>query len=79
MQTRIQKWGNSLLLHIPKVVATETGIDAGSTVDVAVEDGKIVVRPTARKYELEELVAMITDENIHEAVESGEAVGKETW
>jgi antitoxin component of MazEF toxin-antitoxin module len=30
-------------------------------------------------YTLEELLAQITDENIHEEIDFGEAVGKEEW
>jgi hypothetical protein len=35
MKTRIQKWGNSLALRIPKSFAVETGLDQDAIVDVA--------------------------------------------
>ncbi len=33
MKTRIQKWGNSLALRIPKSFAVETGLDQDVLVD----------------------------------------------
>ena len=38
MRTRIQKWGNSLGLRIPKSFAEEAGVEAGSDVDLSIED-----------------------------------------
>jgi antitoxin MazE len=45
MKTRIQKWGNSLALRIPKSFALESGLDQDALVDVALVDGKLVVTP----------------------------------
>jgi len=42
MLTRIQKWGNSLGLRIPKSFAAEVEVEAGSTVDIRVENGDLV-------------------------------------
>ena len=38
MQTKVQKWGNSLGLRIPKSFAEQAGVEAGSEVDLSVED-----------------------------------------
>ena len=35
MKTRIQKWGNSLALRIPKSFAHEVGLEQDSQVEVA--------------------------------------------
>ena len=80
MQTRIQKWGNSLGLRIPKAFAEQAGVEAGSAVDLALEDGDLVIRPTrAPKYDLAALLRGITDENVHAEVETGRPVGREVW
>jgi antitoxin MazE len=80
MQTKIQKWGNSLGLRIPKSFAAEAGVEAGSTVDLSVEDGELVVRPVRRrKYDLRDLVRAINSKNVHREVETGDAVGREVW
>ncbi len=46
MKTRIQKWGNSLALRIPKSFALETGLEQDATVDVALTP----VEPLAMRY-----------------------------
>ena len=78
MHTRIQKWGNSLALRIPKSFAEETQIELGSTVDLSINDGTLVVRPVdTPRYRLEDLVAKIAAENLHEEISTGSPVGRE--
>jgi antitoxin MazE len=80
MKTRIQKWGNSLALRIPKSFAIETGLDQDVLVDVALVDGKLIVTPLqTSSFTLEQLLAGITDENRHVEVDTSEAVGGEVW
>ena len=80
MQTQIKKWGNSLALRIPKLLAEQLDIKTDSEVEIAVEDGQMVIRPLPEPtLTLEELLAQITDENLHEEVETGTAVGGEVW
>ncbi|MBI4482189.1 MAG: AbrB/MazE/SpoVT family DNA-binding domain-containing protein [Acidobacteria bacterium] len=80
MLTRVQKWGNSLGLRIPKSFAAEAHVEAGSTVDISVEDGGLVVRPVRRpKYALSELLRKVNSQNLHEEVVTGEPVGREAW
>lgn len=42
--TQVAKWGNSLGLRLPKSGAREARLDEGSTVDVSVDNGTIVIR-----------------------------------
>ncbi len=80
MQTKIQKWGNSLGLRIPKAFAEQVGVEAGSDVDLSVEDGELIVRPQpSRRYALEELLQSVTAQNVHREIETGEPVGREAW
>jgi len=80
MKTKIQKWGNSLALRVPKSFAVHCGIEDGSQVDLFVREGELVVAPIpAKKYTLEELVSGITAKNRHESVDWGPPVGKEIW
>jgi antitoxin MazE len=80
MKTRIQKWGNSLALRIPKSFALETGLDQDSVVDVALVEGKLIVTPLpAPPMTLEALLAGITDDNLHDEHDTGVAVGNEVW
>lgn len=80
MQTRIRKWGNSLGLRIPKSFAEEAGVQAGSEVDLSVEDGLLIVRPArGPRYDLKGLLSGVTPGNIHREVDTGKPVGREVW
>ena len=80
MKTQIQKWGNSLAVRIPRSFAHESKIAQGSTVEVSLEEGKIVVAPVSeREYTLEELLAKVTRRNVHREIETGGPVGREGW
>jgi antitoxin MazE len=80
MRLRIQKWGNSLALRIPKPFADEVCVRQGSAVDVALVEGKLVVSPVdLEPPSLEELLAGVTRENLPAAVDFGPPVGREIW
>ena len=80
MLTKIQKWGNSLGLRIPKSFASQASVQAGSTVDITIEDGGFVIRPIRRpRYSLQDLLRGITVRNRHEEISTGEPVGREAW
>jgi len=80
MKVQIQKWGNSLALRIPKSFAIESKIEQGSTVEVSLESGKIIVFPVAEpEFPLDELLASVTVENLHGEIDTGASVGKEAW
>jgi len=80
MKTRIQKWGNSLALRIPKSFAAEVGLHKETSVEVSLADGKIVITPvTQPKPTLEQLLAKVTGENLHHEVDTGPSRGNETW
>ncbi|SJZ57684.1 antitoxin MazE [Treponema berlinense] len=77
MQTVVQKWGNSLGLRIPSLWAKDNNVRSGSKIEVIVEKGKITIFP--QKKSLDDMLAMVTPENIHSEVSTGNAVGKEEW
>lgn len=79
MRLRVQKWGNSLALRIPKSVAQDSGIETGSSVELRLVDGSLLVTPIRTSFDLAELLAGVTDANLHEEVDPGGAVGREAW
>lgn len=80
MKLRIQKWGNSLALRIPKSFAAETKIEQNTEVDLIVTDGKLVVSPViVPAWTLEGLLAGISPENLHGEIDDGPSVGSESW
>lgn len=80
MQTKVQKWGNSLALRIPKAFALESKLQHDSTVDISMVKGKIVVTPVeSPEFSLELLLSGINKNNIHSETDTGDATGKEIW
>jgi antitoxin MazE len=80
MMTRIQKWGNSLALRIPRGFAREIGLEQGSSVEVSLRQGKLVVEPAVDSpLTLEQLLQGVTEENLHREVDTGPPVGREAW
>ena len=79
MHVQIQKWGDALAVPIPEPVAQEAHVEQGATVDLRLAEGKLIVTPVAAAYTLDELLAGVTDENIHSEVDTGPAVGRESW
>jgi antitoxin MazE len=79
MKTKVQKWGNSLAIRIPKAVSKETSITDGTAVDISVNEGGIVVSHAKKGFLLKELLEKVTDENIHREISSGSPVGGEVW
>jgi antitoxin MazE len=77
--TQVSKWGNSLGLRLPKSVAREAQLDEGDTVDIAVDNGTIVIRPSRRRYSLDELVGRINTRNRHRESDWGAPLGHEVW
>jgi antitoxin MazE len=80
VEARIQKWGNSLGLRIPKAFAAEVGVGPGSSVDLRVHEGDLVVRPLRpRSFRLADLLAGVTPDNLHAEIPTGPATGNEIW
>ena len=80
MKARVQKWGNSLALRIPKSFAEEAGLHEDAAVELSLAEGRLVVRPILpQPLTLEELLRCITDENLPGEWDTGSAVGKEVW
>ncbi|HEX8391338.1 MAG TPA: AbrB/MazE/SpoVT family DNA-binding domain-containing protein [Longimicrobium sp.] len=80
MRIRVQKWGNSLALRIPRSYAVETALESGSEMDLTLEDGRLVLTPlSAPVYQLQDLLDAITPENLHGEIDTGPSVGVEAW
>lgn len=80
MLTKVQKWGNSLALRIPKAFATEAGLENEALVEVTLENGWLLVKPVAPpEWTLEKLLSGVTKENLHREVDFGTPMGKESW
>jgi len=80
MTAVVARWGNSLGIRIPKMIAEQTQITEGTSISFRVEGNSIVITPQKRrKYTLDELLEGMTPDNFHPEFETGNAVGNEDW
>ncbi|MBC8115398.1 MAG: AbrB/MazE/SpoVT family DNA-binding domain-containing protein [Candidatus Saccharimonas sp.] len=74
----IQRWGNSLAVRIPALVASELAVVEGTPIEVVARDGELVVRPvTRRKFKLKELLVNCKPSQLHGETDFGPDVGRE--
>ena len=79
MRTRVQKWGNSLAVRIPKPFAEGAGLQPSSEVEVSLVRGEVRLSPVRPRWNLRQLLSGVTKKNIHREVDAGPAVGREAW
>ena len=80
MRTKVQRWGNSLAIRIPKSFAEEVGLKDDSPVELRLVEGALLVEPAPRRpITLDELLAGVSVSNLHGEVDSGPAQGGEVW
>ena len=80
MKVVVKKWGNSASVRIPASVMTAASLSLDQAVDVREEAGRIIIEPIREETpDIADLIAGITDENTHAAIDFGAPVGRETW
>lgn len=80
MLVKVVKWGNSLGLRIPKAFADHLQVSDGTMVDIMLENGRIAIRAVPQPaVTLDELLAGITESNLHGEIPTGGPVGREVW
>jgi antitoxin MazE len=81
MLAKVRKWGNSLALRLPKALADEADVHLDSPVEITVRDHTICIQPLRQKeiFDLDDLLAGVTSDNLHGETDSGHPVGKEVW
>jgi antitoxin MazE len=68
VKTRIQKWGNSLALRIPKSLANDAGLAEDAPVELSVMQGRLIIDPASPEPpSLGELIRGIKRTNLHDA------------
>ena len=66
MRVKVQKWGNSIALRIPKSFANQISIKLGSSVDLSIHDGKLIIEPIYQEeYNFKTLISEVKESNLH--------------
>lgn len=55
--TSLRKVGGSVMMSVPRAILDQMDLSVGSSVDIGLKHGQMVVEPSKPKYSLEELLA----------------------
>ncbi|NOQ65486.1 MAG: AbrB/MazE/SpoVT family DNA-binding domain-containing protein [Methyloprofundus sp.] len=82
MLSKIQKWGNSQGIRIPKNLIENSHIKIGEEVSISVKNGQIIIEATHKirdKYAIKDLVNKMPKDYELEEENWGSPSGKEVW
>jgi antitoxin MazE len=80
MTNLVRKWGNSAAVRIPAGVLAEAGLEIDQPVEIRQEAGRIIIEPVRKlRFELDDLLAGIRPDNLHDPIDTGLPVGREVW
>ncbi len=77
MTTKIQKWGNSLAVRLPKALVENSVFFQDTPVEIELSADGIIIRPSKKESTLAVLLSKVTPENIQGEVDWGVSVGWE--
>lgn len=55
--THLRRVGGSVMMSVPRAFLDQLHLDAGSQVEIEIDDGHLIVAPAKPAYSLEELLA----------------------
>lgn len=73
----VARLGKGLAIRIPKPVAEQLGIHEGSAVEIVPSGGRMIVRREVDN--IDDLLAQITEDNLHAEQDTGPPQGNEQW
>ncbi len=82
MLSKVQKWGNSQGVRIPKNLLENSRIKIGEEVAITAHDGKIIVEATQKirgRYNIKDLAAKMPKKYSPNEEEWGSPAGREAW
>lgn len=78
MHTQVQKWGNSLGIRIPKMLANRLNLHSGSEVEIHTEKNQLVICKAPSNLDL--MLEQINSKNLHhESFKDDSSKGNESW
>jgi antitoxin MazE len=79
MKTRVSKWGNSLAIRVPAVLADEMALREGTEIELSVHDGELKGRAINDVPTLDELLDKLDPATLHGEIDWGKPAGNEVW
>lgn len=78
MSCKLQKWGNSLGVRIPKSIIEKVNLAENDELIIEQQDGKIVIFPAKKTLSLSDMMDQVTPENLHRE-DDFKPEGNEVW
>ncbi|MFC4401941.1 AbrB/MazE/SpoVT family DNA-binding domain-containing protein [Gracilibacillus xinjiangensis] len=69
METRLQKWGNSQAVRLPKAILELVNISEDDRIELKVVDGNIVLAPIRKHLTLKDRINQYGNNNVNRAGE----------
>lgn len=80
MVSKVQRWGNSQGLRLPKHILESADISVGDNVEIVSQEGQIIIKKVAkRKFNLAEMVSRMPRNYKVREESFGKPMGKEAW
>lgn len=76
-ESHISRWGTSLAVRIPDSIAQQWGVQEGSAIQIIPHGEQIML--CKKTYDLDDLLAQVTPENLHTEWDIGATQGQEVW
>ena len=69
MAAKIQKWGNSLAIRVPKTYADALGLTEGTDIKIKIIKDKLIIsRKKRQEIKLSELLSKVINKNLHKEI-----------
>lgn len=79
MIVKLQKWGNSQGIRLPKVIIDELDISENDELDIKVEEDKILIEKVNLRKNIVDLFEGYKGEYESQVIDWDNSVGKEIW
>ena len=80
IRSSVGRWGNSAAVRLPATLLAQANFSSQQPIDLVLSNGRIILEPVAApEFDLAELLAQVTPENLHGEIDFGAPVGKEAF
>lgn len=76
-KSHVGRWGTSLAVRIPKPIAEQWGVHEGSAIEIVSHGDQVILRKRPR--DLAEMLAGVTDANLHPEFNTVPPADNEAW
>ena len=78
---KVQRWGGGLGINIPPMIANGLSLREGLYVSVHEVGNRIIIEPPKQdvSFCLTDMLSEITEDNVHQCIETGTPIGNEIW